>query len=155
MIYARYNRLAFTFVVFIFVLLAASCNKDNGTNDSVSFGAGKYLGIYKVIMFWDEPIGNQVTIVDTMSFDFRTNGDFYMRHYPEVDEVADSHCEVNGYYYRRHDSLFIDSILILPTVTCNHDNVPEAGYKYSIDGDIIVFESRASTYRLIELWSRL
>jgi len=146
------------FVLFSAVVLtlsiAVTCSEDNGLGPVFFDPPASYMGTYLATFDW--MTGDSSSGMCTAEFEFNTQGSFLMR----VEDTGKAGnfniCSVQGIWTFNGDSLFI-------TVTndnlnqdvCRPDAKPQADFRYMIDGDYIVFESRdTNPYRKIEIYGR-
>nr|MBN2277494.1 hypothetical protein [candidate division Zixibacteria bacterium] len=136
------------------LLGAITCSEDNGLGP-VSFDPPvKLTGTYLLTFDW--LTDDSLSASCTAEFEFKSQGVFFMRVEDDGNTGSFDICSVEGTWSFDGDSLYI-------TVTnenlyqdlCRPDAKPQARYRYTTDGDYIVFESRTpDPYRRIEIYGR-
>ncbi|MCP4705749.1 MAG: hypothetical protein GY865_14210 [candidate division Zixibacteria bacterium] len=139
--------LLFTFIVII------SCAK-NGTESSVVFDSGEYIGTYSVERFYGMDL---VLKTDTVKFKFTPAGLFTMRLLIDTLQFVDHNqdrdfCDVTGSYEISSSSMNIEITYRYVNV-CDTSEVPADTYNYYSQGNDIVFRGEDSEYdRRLVVW---
>lgn len=140
----------FMIIVFSLVLNIFSCSSRKST-ESVSFNPpGIYNGTYRAVEHWLSKDSNSLN--DTVIFDFKSDGTFYMRVDTSVDEDRQV-CNVMGTYRFYRDSLgLVISDSNVNMQICNQSAGPGGDFTHFIEGNYLIFEIRdTALYRRIEL----
>jgi len=139
----------------IAVAFIPGCDDNDNILPSVEFSYPKtYTGTYRVVQNWLAADSTWTQAYATFSFE--SDYTFHMwvdSSYPGVDFDV---CSVEGSYAFTGDSLEITiSNFNLGQDICVPDVGPDAKFRYTIDGDYVVFECRQDApYRKIEMYGR-
>jgi len=137
-------------MVLCIILFASACEKDEPTASASFNPPGIYNGTYYVLRDWQTP--DEDTSLANITIDFKGDLTFIMTINSVTQDSDFSPCSVNGTFIFRGDSLSFDYSNLNPhQEICDPTVGPQGVFKYYIVRNTLVFISRGTDYRKIEL----